>query len=129
MDQKKCQTGCQQCKEACPTEALRQVDGQMQMDLGRCLFCTDCVQACPDGALRFSTDYRLATRTREALKLSDGPEEHRVLELARALEERSKRLFGHSLKLRQVSASGCKPGSLRLALRSIAFSATAPRPA
>ena len=33
----------------------------------------------------------------------DGP----AVKLAEALEEKSRRLFGHSLKLRQVSAGGC----------------------
>ena len=31
----------------------------------------------------------------------------RAFELARALEEKTRRLFGRSLKLRQVSAGGC----------------------
>jgi Ni,Fe-hydrogenase III small subunit len=72
------------------------------VDLGRCLFCTDCQEACPEGAIRYSPDYRLATRTREDL-IPDGP----TLRLAEALEAKSRRLFGRSLKLRQVSAGGC----------------------
>ena len=54
------------------------------------------------GAIRFTQDHRLATGRREDL-LSDG----RALKLAKALEAKSRRLFGHSLKLRQVSAAGC----------------------
>ena len=74
----------------------------MRLDLGRCLFCTDCTEACPEGAIEFSRDWRLATRTREALVLRD-----RALELADALDARMRKLFGRSLKLRQVSAGGC----------------------
>jgi Ni,Fe-hydrogenase III small subunit len=72
------------------------------MDLGRCLFCTECVDACPEGAIRYTQDYRLATRTRDDLNVRSGQE----LELARPLERKMQRLFGRSLKLRQVSAGG-----------------------
>jgi Ni,Fe-hydrogenase III small subunit/NAD-dependent dihydropyrimidine dehydrogenase PreA subunit len=72
------------------------------IDLGRCLFCTDCTDACPAEAIRHTQDHRLATRRREDL-VFDG----RTLKLAEALEEKSRRLFRRSLKLRQVSAAGC----------------------
>jgi len=44
----------------------------------------------------------MATRTREDLLTSTGE-----VKLATALERESRRLFGHSLKLRSVSAGGC----------------------
>jgi Ni,Fe-hydrogenase III small subunit len=74
----------------------------VSIDLGRCLFCTDCLEACPEGAITYSQDHRLATRRREDL-FTTGP----ALELAGALEKKMLRLFGRSLKLRQVSAGGC----------------------
>jgi Ni,Fe-hydrogenase III small subunit len=73
------------------------------VDLGRCLFCSDCVQACPAGAITHSVDHRLAVRSRADLVLREG----RALERARALDGAMRRLFGRSLKLRQVSAGGC----------------------
>lgn len=103
LDQAKCPDGCRRCIEACPTGALAQPDGQLQLDLGRCLFCTDCSEACPEGAVTYSQDYRLAARRREELVLGEG----KALELARALEGKARRLFGRSLHLRQVSAAGC----------------------
>ncbi len=102
IDRAQCRDGCGACAEACPTRAIAVTDGRTQLDLGRCLFCTDCTEACPTGAIRFTPDHRLATRRREDL-LGDG----RALKLAEALEEKSRRLFGRSLKLRQVSAGGC----------------------
>src|SRR4029079_16260391 len=65
-------------------------------------FCTDCVEACPEGGIRYTQDYRLAVRSREDLVLRSGQD----LPLARPLEQRMRRLFGRSLKLRQVSAGG-----------------------
>jgi Ni,Fe-hydrogenase III small subunit len=83
-------------------DASKCVGKGLRLDLGRCLFCTDCEETCPEGAIHYSQDYRLATRRREDLVLAG-----QTLELAKALEEKSRRLIGRSLKLRQVSAGGC----------------------
>jgi Ni,Fe-hydrogenase III small subunit/formate hydrogenlyase subunit 6/NADH:ubiquinone oxidoreductase subunit I len=137
LDAGKCRNGCRECAEACPTDAIRiiggarsdegqrgmgaaqgmtggsiqggatdevhqQDRGKVRIDLGRCLFCDECRLACPEGALVHGSDYRLATRTREDLLVGvEG------LRLAAALEEKTRRLFGRSLRLRVVSAGGC----------------------
>jgi len=70
--------------------------------MGRCLFCDECAKACPQQAITFSREYRLAAQDRDALWVSD--------EFKRAeqkLKSELLRLFGRSLKLRQVSAGGC----------------------
>jgi Ni,Fe-hydrogenase III small subunit/ferredoxin len=101
IDDNRCQDGCKRCVESCPTDAVS-VSGRVTIDLGRCLFCTECISACPTGALAYSTDHRLAVRRREDLKRTAD-----TYRLAEALEAKSLRLFGRSLKLRQVSAGGC----------------------
>lgn len=102
IDASKCPQGCRDCADACPTDAIAFRDGRPNFDLGRCLFCSDCVEACPEGSIRYTQDYRLATRTREDLVMTG-----EALKLADALEAKTRRLFGRSLKLRQVSAGGC----------------------
>ena len=102
LDPSKCATGCQACAEACPTDAITTHQRGLQLDLGRCLFCGECTAVCPEGAVQFTQDYRLATQAREDLVL-DG----QALRLAQALDRETRRLFGRSLKLRQVSAGGC----------------------
>jgi Ni,Fe-hydrogenase III small subunit/formate hydrogenlyase subunit 6/NADH:ubiquinone oxidoreductase subunit I len=101
-----CPEGCGSCAEACPTQAiaLGSAGGGPSLDLGACLFCGECAAACPGELVSFTRDYRLATRGRSELVLGQGVVK---LELARALDKRIKRLFGRSLKLRQVSAGGC----------------------
>jgi Ni,Fe-hydrogenase III small subunit/Pyruvate/2-oxoacid:ferredoxin oxidoreductase delta subunit len=103
LDASKCPDGCRECVTACPTDAITATPAVgLQIDLGRCLFCTDCVEACPVGAIQYSQDHRLAARTRQDLVVGGkGPK------LAQALEEKTRRLFGRSLKLREVSAGGC----------------------
>jgi formate hydrogenlyase subunit 6/NADH:ubiquinone oxidoreductase subunit I len=103
IDGSVCAAGCDACAKACPTKALSR-EGETRIDLGKCLFCVDCEAACPQGAITFTNDYRLAVRDREALVV--GPED-RSVSLATALDKKLKRLFGRSLKLRQVSAGGC----------------------
>jgi Ni,Fe-hydrogenase III small subunit/formate hydrogenlyase subunit 6/NADH:ubiquinone oxidoreductase subunit I len=102
LDASKCAEGCEICAEACPTDAIACHDKSLQIDMGRCLFCTECSTACPTGAIEYGQDFRLATRSRDDLVI-DG----RAFQLARALEDKTRRLFGRSLKLRVVSAGGC----------------------
>ena len=101
LDPARCEPGCARCAEACPTDCIT-LGATPRVDLGRCLFCADCVDACPTGALTHAQEFSLATRTREAVLHEGG-----VRAKAEALHRESLRLFGRSLKLRQVSAGGC----------------------
>ena len=83
----------------CPTAAFSAAGG---LDMGRCLFCGRCAAAAPE-AVRFTGDFRLAAARRDDLKLNCAS----LPEPAAALDREAKRLFGRSLKLRQVSAGGC----------------------
>ncbi len=87
---------------SCPFMALSCHSGVLTVDLGRCLFCADCPAVQLHGALSFTSDYRLSVGRRQDL-LMDGD----VCRLAERLNARMLKLFGRSLKLRQVSAGGC----------------------
>lgn len=101
LDVARCGDGCRDCVDACPTGALAR-RAELTLDLGRCLFCSECADACSAGTIRFSGDHRMATRRRDDLILGHG-----AIPLAQALERRVLRIFGRSLRLRQVSAGGC----------------------
>lgn len=103
LDGSRCPDGCSECEQACPTDAITAKDKGLRLDLGRCIFCSECIQACPAGMLAHSTEYRLAVRSRADLTLRSGE----TLTRATALDEKMRRLFGRSLKLRQISTGGC----------------------
>ncbi len=104
LDAARCADGCRACADACQTRAITATSGALELDMGRCLFCTDCIDACPDGAIAFSTDYKLAARSRSSLVVrSPGPSEARAV----ALGDELRRLYGRSLKLRVISTGGC----------------------
>ena len=64
----------------------------------------------PDSDIVYSNDYQMAVSQREDLILSQDHE----LVLARALNDKMLKIFGRSLKLRQVSAGGCNACELDL---------------
>jgi len=105
LDRAKCPDGCHECLPVCPTRAIHANAGPVTLDLAKCIFCAACVEACPHGAITQTGDYRMAVRRREDLVL--GGSNAKELRLATALDEQLRRLFGRSLRLRQVSAGGC----------------------
>ncbi len=115
IDGSKCKESCRDCADACPTQAIS--TSPLRIDLGACLFCAVCEQACPEQALLYTRDHRLAVSSREDLFVSNAE-----AKLARALDSKMRRLFGRSLKLRQVSAGGCNGCEAELvALNNVVF--------
>ena len=106
VDGAKCADGCNACVPVCPTQAISRPEGKpVELDLGRCIFCAACVEVCPPKAITQTSDYRMAVRRREDLVLGESGKEQ--VRLAVALDEKLRKLFGRSLRLRQVSAGGC----------------------
>ncbi len=97
-----CQPQCSLCIDSCPYGAIERINGKICLDMGRCLFCPTCTDICPHGALTFSNDFRLASNTRSGLIVDDTE-----YPMVQELNTKMKKLFGRSLKLRQVSAGGC----------------------
>jgi len=101
LDASKCPAGCRECVSVCPTDAIK-ADQSLELDMGRCLFCTACTDACPEEAIGFSKDYRLAVAARDSLLVSDNGASS-----SGAWAGKSAGLFRRSFAIRVVSAGGC----------------------
>src|SRR5881396_3231724 len=83
LDPSRCTAVCRECGLRAPSGAIRvQEDGAPELDLGACLFSPEEALACPAGAIRYTTDYRMASSSRDALRTTGGGGE---VELAHAL--------------------------------------------
>jgi Ni,Fe-hydrogenase III small subunit/Pyruvate/2-oxoacid:ferredoxin oxidoreductase delta subunit len=111
-----CETGCQACAAACPTQAITL--NPVQIDLGRCIMCGDCAPVCPTGKLTSTNDFQLACTDRAGLTISATRPAPDPVKVSEALRRR----FGRSLKLRSVSAGGCNACELEVnALSNVNF--------
>ena len=72
------------------------------VDMGKCLFNENMKAVCPKEILTYSNDHRMAVSKKEDLILYNDE-----VKLAAALDEKTKRIFGRSLKLREVCAGSC----------------------
>ena len=111
IDSKPCATTCTTCATACPTGAIT-ID-PVRLDLGACVFCGECERVCPEQKIRFNSEHRLATTTRDALVVGEGQTDGVRFDET-VIRAELHRYFGRSLKLRQVSAGGCNACELEL---------------
>ena len=88
--------------EICPSHAISA--SPVSIDMGKCLFCGECTHAFPD-KINFTKDYKLSSNYRDGLIVREGVDNPIVLNPSLIRKEITK-LFGGSLKLRQVSAGG-----------------------
>ena len=88
--------------DLCPVEAISVQP--VSIDLGKCTFCGECAKRFPN-KIRFTTDYKISTNERERLIVKQGDEN--LIEVnPETVRNEIRRIFGRSLKLRQVSAGG-----------------------
>jgi Ni,Fe-hydrogenase III small subunit len=104
-----CPTDCSACRDSCPTRAIA-LD-PLRLDLGRCVFCSACVEACPANRFVFTAEPKMGASDRDALLVREGDAEEPLRVKASAAFSK---IFGRSLKLRQVSAGGCSACELEL---------------
>ena len=92
----------------CPTGALKV--NPISIDLGKCTLCG----ACASDSIQFSNYYKLSSTTREALIITEETTPEQFEKIAIKTKDEIKKIFGNSLKLRQVSAGGCNGCEMEL---------------
>ena len=88
--------------DLCPTKAIS--SNPVAIDLGKCTFCGECAIQFPD-KISFTKDFKLSSNERERLIIKEG-DEAPIMVNPDTIRKEIHRLFGGSLKLRQVSAGG-----------------------
>ena len=88
--------------DLCPTKAI--ASNPVSIDLGKCTFCGECAIQFPD-KISFTKDYKLSSNERERLIIKEGDESPIEVNPDKIRKE-IRKLFGGSLKLRQVSTAG-----------------------
>ena len=89
-------------KEICPVNAISV--NPVSIDLGKCTFCGECAMRFSE-KISFTTDYKIAANDRRSLIVNEGENIAITVNPGKVRKEIHK-LFGSSLKLRQVSAGG-----------------------
>ncbi len=102
--------------ELCPTKAIyittegyeeaenNATPGIVGIDLGKCTFCGECALRFPE-KIKFTKDYKISSNDRNRLIINEGDDSPIVMN-SELIRKEIYRLFGSSLKLRQVSAGG-----------------------
>jgi Ni,Fe-hydrogenase III small subunit len=98
--------------EVCPTEAL-QAYPKLSLDMGKCVFCGECEKILGKEKLKFTNQYKNATNIRERLIVREGDVQGIHLDESIVRTE-IRKIFGRSLKLRQVSAGGDNSNEMEL---------------
>lgn len=96
--------------DICPTKAIS--TGPARIDLGKCTFCAECSRIFPN-KVKFTTDYKIATNEPARLIIWEGATTQISLN-PEVIRKEIHKLFGGSLKLRQVSAGGDNSTELEL---------------
>lgn len=100
-------TNCNECKNICPVNAIIGSDADLSIDMGRCIFCGECERVCISNVIKFSNFHKIASTSRENLITKGELDSIKSSEFI-------KKTFGHSFKLRHVSAGGCNSCEMEL---------------
>lgn len=97
--------------EECPVQAI--YPATHTLDMGKCIFCGACERT-SDGAIRFTNNYKLGSTQREKLFIHPAQTSEEYERQAIEVRREIRKIFGRSLKLRQVSAGGCNGCEMEL---------------
>lgn len=111
IDESKWKKEYSEKKDICPTGAI--ILNPLSIDLGKCNFCGECERAFPE-AIKFTNEHKLGNTQKNNLIVTSENTFEGYAKTAIESERRIHKLFGRSLKLRQVSAAGCNGCEMEL---------------
>lgn len=88
--------------DCCPVNAIS--GSPVTIDLAKCCFCGECAVRFPD-KIKFTNDHKISTNNCDRLIIKEGQTENIRCDQS-LIKKEIKKIFGRSLKLRQVSAGG-----------------------
>jgi Ni,Fe-hydrogenase III small subunit len=100
-----------ECEKICPTGAISHADNSI--NIGKCIFCGDCERKYGQ-AVKFTNSHKLASTSPESLVIRAGITAAEYERTAVKTRADIKKVFGRSLKFRQVSAAGCNGCEMEL---------------
>lgn len=114
IDTEKC-TMCGECASRCPSRAIMmdKEQNEIGINLDECVVCTLCEDVCPVGAVKMTNQFELAARDRTTLRKSTLVIEDKSIPdadyeaICSELKTNIHKLFGRSLKIREVDAGSC----------------------
>lgn len=114
IDAEKC-VKCGECMNRCPSGAI--VENTKTQNPGinydTCIFCTLCEEICPVGAVTMTSEFELAEKNRDDLRVTPIQIEEDTVsgesyeELGKKLKQTINKRFGRSLQIREVDAGSC----------------------
>lgn len=96
----------------CPVNAITKEP--LSLDMGKCVFCGDCAAACKNNEIKFTNYHKIAVDSPEKLIVTKYNNSANFEKSAVKSRAEIRKIFGRSLKLRQVSAGGCNGCELEL---------------
>ena len=114
IDTKKC-TMCCECVSRCPSRAIviNKDTNEIGINLDECVVCTLCEEICPVDAAIMTNQFELAAKKRSDLRKSTLVIEENCVQdadydaICNELKANIYKLFGRSLKIREVDAGSC----------------------
>lgn len=97
--------------QTCPAKAISK--NPIAIDLGKCIFCGEC-EKISGGGIKFSSNYKIGCDSQEKLIINSSISYDDFQNFAIESRKEIHKLFGRSLKLRQVSAGGCNGCEMEL---------------
>ena len=111
IDESKLNGNVESIINSCPTKAIS--DKPLAINLGKCIFCGEC-EKISYGAIKFSNNYKIGCDSEKKLAVDSSVTYEKFLDSAIEAKKEIHKIFGRSLKLRQVSAAGCNGCEMEL---------------